>query len=58
MRAGVAPPTINLDEPDPALNLDVTPNAAVEYPIRHALVLNYGFGGHVGAVVLSDWTER
>ncbi|MBN1918840.1 MAG: beta-ketoacyl-[acyl-carrier-protein] synthase family protein [Verrucomicrobia bacterium] len=52
MRRGVAPPTINLDEPDPACDLDYTPNVAVAHPIRHALVLNYGFGGHIGAVVL------
>ena len=58
MRSGLAPPTINLDEVDPACDLDYTPHAAVECPMRHALVLNYGFGGHVGAVVLSGWTER
>jgi 3-oxoacyl-[acyl-carrier-protein] synthase II len=56
MRRGVAPPTINVGEPDPACDLDYTPNHAVERSIRHALVLNYGFGGHVGAVVLSRWT--
>jgi len=58
MRAGVAPPTINLDEADPGLDLDYTPNAAVERPSRHALVLNYGFGAHVGAVILSRWMGR
>ncbi len=58
MRAGVAPPTINLDEPDPALDLDTTANVAVEHPIGHALVLNYGFGAHVGAVILSRWAGR
>ncbi len=58
MRSGLAPPTINLDEPDPACDLDYTPNAAVQCPIRHALVLNYGFGGRVGAVVLGHWRDR
>ncbi len=58
MRAGFAPATLNLDDPDPNCDLDFTPGAAVACPLRHALVLNYGFGGHVGAVVLSQWTGR
>jgi 3-oxoacyl-[acyl-carrier-protein] synthase II len=58
MQRQIAPPTINLAHPDPACDLDYTPQRAVACPIRHALVLNYGFGGHVGAVVLSHWTGR
>jgi 3-oxoacyl-[acyl-carrier-protein] synthase II len=58
MRRGIVPPTINLDAPDPACDLDCTPNVAVAHAIRHALVLNYGFGGHIGAVVLGRWTGR
>ena len=53
MRSGFAPPTLNLDDPDPACDLDYTPHAAVPCTIPHALVLNYGFGGHVAAVILS-----
>jgi 3-oxoacyl-[acyl-carrier-protein] synthase II len=58
MRRGMAPPTINLDAPDPACDLDWTPNVAVAHRVRHALVLNYGFGGHIGAVVLAHGTGR
>jgi len=58
IRSGLAPPTINLDETDPACDLDYTPRRAVPCSIPHALVLNYGFGGRVGAAVLSRWTGR
>ncbi len=57
MHSGFAPPTINLERPDPACDLDYTPGNAVPCPIRHALVLNYGFGGHVGALIVSNRTE-
>ena len=57
MRSGFAPPTINLEAPDPACDLDYTPKNAVPCPIRHALVLNYGFGGHVAALIVSNRTE-
>jgi 3-oxoacyl-[acyl-carrier-protein] synthase II len=45
---GVVPPTINLNELDPAvaaLGLNVTPNVAVEKPVRAALANSFGFGG-------------
>jgi len=57
MRSGFAPPTLNLDEADPACDLDYTPHTAVPCSIPHALVLNYGFGGHVAAVILSRSTD-
>ena len=34
---GIIPPTINLDEPDPELDLDYTPNKAVEAPVTIAI---------------------
>lgn len=58
MQRQAAPPTINLAHPDPDCDLDYTPHETVACPMRHALVLNYGFGGHVGAVVLGHWTGR
>lgn len=52
MRDGFVPPTLNLDDPDPACDLDGTPHVGRAVPIRAALKLSIGFGGHLAASVL------
>ena len=47
------PPTINYRVPDPAIPLDVVPNAARDARIVHALSNSFGFGGQNVALVLS-----
>jgi len=52
IRDGVAPPTINLETPDPACDLDYVPNSARELPCRHVLSNSFGFGGQNVTLVL------
>jgi 3-oxoacyl-[acyl-carrier-protein] synthase II len=51
----VAPPTINLDQPDPACDLDYAANAARPMPIRYALSNSFGFGGTNGTLLLKRY---
>ena len=46
METGVIPPTINLEQPDPACDLNYVPNKAVEADIDLCLSNSLGFGGH------------
>jgi len=52
MREGIAPPTINLDTPDPECDLDYVPNHARELPMRLAMTNSFGFGGHNATLLL------
>jgi 3-oxoacyl-[acyl-carrier-protein] synthase II len=50
---GVVPPTINLDEPDDELDLDVAAHKARHLEIPAALNNSFGFGGHNAALVFA-----
>jgi len=51
MRDQIAPPTINLETPDPECDLDYVPNEARELDIDLALSNSFGFGGTNGTLV-------
>ena len=51
IRDSFIPPTINYENPDPACDLDYTPNKGVEREVRVALSTSLGFGGHNAALV-------
>jgi 3-oxoacyl-[acyl-carrier-protein] synthase II len=42
----MVPPTINYEVPDPACDLNYTPNTPVAREINYALSNTFGFGGH------------
>ena len=49
---GVISPTINLDTPDPACDLDYTPKVAREARVDVTMSNSFGFGGHNASLVL------
>jgi 3-oxoacyl-[acyl-carrier-protein] synthase II len=46
------PPTINYTVPDPAIPLDVVPNAARDAKVRHVISNSFGFGGQNVSLVM------
>ncbi|MDX1384605.1 MAG: beta-ketoacyl synthase N-terminal-like domain-containing protein, partial [Thermoanaerobaculia bacterium] len=53
LRERIAPPTLNLDEPDPECDLDYIPHRPRPLRGDHALATAFAFGGHNSAVLLS-----
>ena len=51
IRDNIAPPTINLDNPDPACRLDYVPHQARPMKIDVALSNSFGFGGTNGSLI-------
>ena len=48
----ILPPTINLDFPDPACDLQLYPPSAAPADARIAMSNSFGFGGQNGTIVL------
>jgi 3-oxoacyl-[acyl-carrier-protein] synthase II len=53
IRHSVVPPTINLDDPDDALTMDVAAHKPRPLDIPAALNNSFGFGGHNVALVFT-----
>jgi 3-oxoacyl-[acyl-carrier-protein] synthase II len=53
----IAPPTVNLDAPDPACDLDYVPHKARPMKIQYALSNSFGFGGTNGTLLLKRYEE-
>jgi 3-oxoacyl-[acyl-carrier-protein] synthase II len=51
IRDQVAPPTINLDNPDPECDLDFVPGTAREMKIKTVMSNSFGFGGTNGTLI-------
>jgi 3-oxoacyl-[acyl-carrier-protein] synthase II len=48
-------PTINYENPDPACDLDYTPNKAIEAKVKVALSNSLGFGGHNATLLVKEF---
>jgi nodulation protein E len=57
MDEGVVPPTINCDEPDPEIGLDVVPNVARAARIDAALSNSFAFGGLNAVIAFRKWQD-
>jgi 3-oxoacyl-[acyl-carrier-protein] synthase II len=53
MAHGIIPPTINYDNPDPAIELDAVPNVKREAEVRSVLSNSFGFGGQNACLVMA-----
>jgi 3-oxoacyl-[acyl-carrier-protein] synthase II len=51
MQIGVAPPTINLEHPDPDCDLDYVPERARPIELRYVMTNSLGFGGHNASLI-------
>lgn len=53
MQSGLVPPIAGLEEPDPAIGLDLVAGAARAKPLGHAMVNAFAFGGMSTSLVLA-----
>lgn len=56
LRDQIVPPTINLNDPDPACDLDFVPNEARKIPVRNAMSNSFGFGGTNATLIFRSST--
>lgn len=57
IRDQIAPPTINLDNPDEQCDLDFVPHKARPMKIEYALSNSFGFGGTNGSLIFKRYAE-
>ncbi|MHC4364243.1 MAG: beta-ketoacyl-[acyl-carrier-protein] synthase family protein [Planctomycetota bacterium] len=57
IRDNIAPPTTNLNDPDPALDLDYVPNEPRKTKIDVAMNESFGFGGQNNVVIIKRFQE-
>ncbi len=55
MRDGIVPPTMNLHDPDPQLDLDYVPNEPRKIPVNIAMNESFGFGGQNNVVIIKKY---
>jgi len=54
LRHAYLPPTLNLEDPDPACDLDYIPGRGREVAVRHILSNSFGFGGINASLVFGE----
>ncbi len=57
IRDGIVPATINLNDPDPQLDLDYVPNVPRKTQVDIAMKESFGFGGQNNVVIVKKFTD-
>ncbi len=57
IRDNIVPPTMNLNDPDPELDLDYVPNKSREMPVNIVMNESFGFGGQNNVVIIKRYEE-
>ncbi|MFH1717556.1 MAG: beta-ketoacyl-[acyl-carrier-protein] synthase II, partial [Planctomycetota bacterium] len=55
IRDNIIPPTMNLNDPDPQLDLDYVPNEPRKTPVNVAMNESFGFGGQNNVVIVKKY---
>ncbi|SFN60238.1 3-oxoacyl-[acyl-carrier-protein] synthase II [Izhakiella capsodis] len=59
MEYKIIPATINFKKPDPLCDLNYVPNEhLLHYPVKHAMNVNYGFGGANSCLILKEYQNE
>lgn len=51
------PPTINLDNPDEGMDIDLAPNKMKEKKVNYAMSNSFGFGGHNAVIIVKKYKK-
>ncbi|MFQ5400563.1 MAG: beta-ketoacyl-ACP synthase II [Anaerolineae bacterium] len=57
LEAGLLPPTINYETPDPDCDLDYVPNTARKADLRIVMSNGFGLGGHNATIIFGRYPE-
>ncbi|MDF2155956.1 beta-ketoacyl-ACP synthase II [Vibrio sp. CAU 1672] len=53
----IVPPTINLDDPEEGLDIDLVPHTARKVDMEYAICNSFGFGGTNGSLIFKKFAE-